>query len=105
MFKKLVFASSIMLVSSTLFANADTQTVPWSIDNGSTVWHIGNPTGTTHVNFTVRQGSDSIHLMCGNTNTTVNPGSTVSCTLLNFVEGNFHIETYAHGSNGFYTIS
>jgi len=111
MIKKILAALAITLVASPVFANS--QTLPWNINNGSTVWHIANPTGATNVSFTVNKyitgrpgtASDPIHLICGTTNTTVNPGQTISCRLLSHAQGSFQIASFKNGSEGSYTVS
>ncbi len=111
MSKKIISALIITLTTASTFAYA--QTLPWSINSGSAVWHIANSTGSTNVAFTVnkyitgRPGviSDPIHLICGSTNTTVNPGATVSCHLSSYLQGDFQIAAFKNGSEGSYTVS
>jgi hypothetical protein len=112
MFKKLIVLFFITAASSNLMADTK-QTLPWSIRTPGSVWYVPNATGTVKITFTVNRTvtgrnvpSDPVTFYCDKPYT-VSPGTSVNCTMSNFVRAEFLVapQNYRNGSDGSYTFS
>jgi hypothetical protein len=113
--KKIIIATMLAVTSTVVLAAAlptsgPAQTLPWVLRVAGETWRIANPTGTTHIAFTVAPNgpggapSDPVRLVCDTTQI-VAPGKTGTCVASSFRQATFVISSFKNGSQGTYTVT